>query len=123
MAYGDFKDFPRRTDSDKVLHDKSFGMTKNSNCRGYQHGLASVVYKFFVKKSLGGAVTCARSGTLAMQDKCSTKSEIRELHKPIIGKFEKCKVHSSFKDNIWGADVADMKLISKCNKLFNVYYV
>ena len=24
MAYGDFKDFPRRTAADKVLHDKAF---------------------------------------------------------------------------------------------------
>ena len=33
-----------------------------------------------------------------------------ELHKPIIRKFEKRKVYSS---NIWGADKADMQLISK----------
>ena len=39
-----------------------------------------------------------------------------ELHKQLIGKFKKCKVCSSFKDNIWGADIADMQLISKYNK-------
>ena len=39
-----------------------------------------------------------------------------ELHKPIIRKFKKRKVCSSFKDNIWGADLADMQLISKYNK-------
>ena len=38
-----------------------------------------------------------------------------ELHKPIIKKFKKRKVHSPFIDNIWGADLADMKL-SKFNK-------
>ena len=36
-----------------------------------------------------------------------------ELHKPIIRKFERKKIHSSFKDNIWGTDLADMQLISK----------
>ena len=36
-----------------------------------------------------------------------------ELHKPIIRKFKKRKVHSSFKDNIWGVDLADMQLIRK----------
>ena len=41
-----------------------------------------------------------------------------ELHKPIIRKFEKRKVYSSFRDNIWGADVADMQLLSKFNKGF-----
>ena len=41
-----------------------------------------------------------------------------ELNKPIIGKFKKRKVYSTFKDNIWGADLADRQLISKCNKGF-----
>ena len=40
----------------------------------------------------------------------------KELHKPIIRKFKKRKVYSGFKDNIWGADLADMQLISKFNK-------
>ena len=41
-----------------------------------------------------------------------------ELHKPIIRKFYKINVYSGFKDNIWGADLADMQLISKFNKGF-----
>ena len=41
-----------------------------------------------------------------------------ELHKPIIRKFKKRKVHSSFRDNIWGIDLADMQLLSKFNKGF-----
>ena len=39
-----------------------------------------------------------------------------ELHKQIIRKFKKRKVHSSFRDNIWGVDLADMQLLSKYNK-------
>ena len=39
-----------------------------------------------------------------------------ELHKPIIRKFKRLKVYSSFKDNVWGADLADMQLIIKYNK-------
>ena len=35
-----------------------------------------------------------------------------ELNKPIIRKFDKRKVYPSFKDNIWGADLADMQLIN-----------
>ena len=42
-----------------------------------------------------------------------------ELHKPITRRSEKWKVHSSFKDNIWGADLEDIKLICKYNKGFN----
>ena len=46
----------------------------------------------------------------------SNKELAEELHKPIIRKFKKRKVHSTFIDNIWGADLAGMKLISKFNK-------
>ena len=42
----------------------------------------------------------------------------KELHKPIIRKFKKRKVYTGFKDNIWGADLANMQLISKLNKGF-----
>ena len=41
-----------------------------------------------------------------------------ELHKPIIRKFGKRKVYSSFRDNVWGVDLADMQLLSKFNKGF-----
>ena len=41
-----------------------------------------------------------------------------ELHKPIVTSFKKRTVYSRFKDNIWGADLADMQLISKINKRF-----
>ena len=51
MAYGDFKDLARRTASDKVLRGKAFSIAKNPKYDGYQRGLASMVYKFFDKKS------------------------------------------------------------------------
>ena len=40
------------------------------------------------------------------------------MYKPIIRKFKKRKVHSIFIENIWGADLGDMQLISKFNKGF-----
>ena len=46
----------------------------------------------------------------------SNQELAENIHKPIIRKFEKRKVHSSFVDNIWGFELADMKLISKFNK-------
>ena len=39
---------------------------------------------------------------------------VNELHKPIIRTFTKFKVHSSFKDNSWSADLEQTQLISKC---------
>ena len=45
-----------------------------------------------------------------------------ELHKPSIIKFKKRTVHSKFKDNIWGADLAYMQLINKFNKAFRFLF-
>ena len=50
MAYGDFKDLARRTASDKVLRERAFNIVKNPKYGGYQRSLASVVYKFLIKK-------------------------------------------------------------------------
>ena len=48
---------------------------------------------------------------------------VEELHKSIIRKFDKRKGHSSFLDNIWGADLADMQLISKFDKGIRFLYM
>ena len=80
MAYGDFKDIARRTASDKFLRDKAFNITRSPKYDGYQRGLASMVYKFFDKKSKGGGIANEPNYQLA-----------NELHKPIIRKFLKRK--------------------------------
>ena len=51
MTYGYFKDLPRRTASDKIIHDKAFNIAKNSKYDGYQTGLASIVSECFDKKN------------------------------------------------------------------------
>ena len=51
MAYPEFKDLPRRTASGKVLHDKAFEVVSNQKYDKYQHGLVSIVYKSFDKKT------------------------------------------------------------------------
>ena len=72
-----------------------------------------MVYKFFDKKSSGVNTS---GGAVSRADKSAVKSEImskqelaEELHKTIIRKFEKRKVYSSFKDNIFLAELADMQ--------------
>ena len=104
MAYDKAKDLVRRTQSDKVLRDKAFNIASDPKYDGYQRGLASMVYKFFDKKSSGGGITNEPNYQLA-----------DELHKPIIRKFKKRKVYSSFRDNIWGVDLADMQSLSRYN--------
>ena len=56
MAYGDFKDLPRRTASDKILHDKACDIDKNPKYERYQRALASSVYKIYDKKIHSGSV-------------------------------------------------------------------
>ena len=90
MAYGKSKDLVKRTQSDKVLKDKAFKIASDPKYDGYQRGLASMVYKFFDKKSKGSGIINKPNYQLA-----------NELHKPIIRKFKKRKVYSSFRDNIW----------------------
>ena len=81
MAYGDFKDLARRTASDKFLRDKAFNIAKNPKYDGYQRGLASMVYKFFDKKSAGSGV--------ANNEIKQNLQLAEELHKPILRKLKK----------------------------------
>ena len=90
MAYGDFKDLTRRTDSKKLIRDQAFNIATNPR-----------------KKTSGSGIK---------NENISNKELAEELHKPIIRKFKRRKVYSYFIDNGWGADLADMDLISKFDK-------
>ena len=107
MAYN-FKDLKRKTYADKVLKYKAFKIASDPKYDGYQIVLASMVDKFFEKKSKG----------VGIKNEIKENQQLaNELHKPIIRKFKKTKVYYySFKDNIWGIDLADMQLMSKYNK-------
>ena len=103
MGYGKSEDLAKRTQSEKVLKDKALKIASNPKYDGYQRGLASMIYKFFDEKSSGSGIANEPNYQLA-----------NELHKPIIKKFKKRKVYSSsFRDNIWGVDLADMQSLSK----------
>ena len=200
-AYSESKDLAKRTASDRVLRDKAFNIANNPRYNGYERGLASMVYKFFDKKSQKGgdvhrspsigfdesddevietplqAISClykknpptplgrnkeqvsetSRANSKAKASKTSRAKKVNELsevgeseesplrellgknyesymakrkkraskkneqladelHKPIIRKFEKRKVHNAHMDEIWAADLADMQLLSKKNK-------
>ena len=110
-AYSDSKDLIKRTVADKILKNKAFDTAKYPKYDGYQRELASMVYKCSNKKS-------KRSGAKHINTKLIPQNEqlADELHKPIIRKFKKRKVYSTFKDNIWAADLADMQLLSRYNK-------
>ena len=93
LVYG----LTRTTTLIKVLRDKAFNITKNPKHDEYQRGFASMVCKYFDKKSFG----------------CGVTSEImskQKLGKLSIRKLKKQKVYLTFKDNIWGAGLADIQL-------------
>ena len=113
-AYAGHKDLINRTESDKVLRDNAYDIFSNPEYDGYQRGLASIVYKFFDKKSMAKSSSLARMGSGTAKASSSILAD--ELHKPIIRKFNKKKVYSQFKDNIWRVDLADMQSLSRKNK-------
>ena len=65
MAYGKSKNLTKRTQLDKVLRDKTFKIASNPKYNGYQRELASMVYKFFDKKSCGSGVDAEPNYQLA----------------------------------------------------------
>ena len=65
-----------RTQSDKVLQDKAFKIASDPKYGVYQRALASMIYKFFDKKSSGSGIVNEPNYQRA-----------NELHKPIIRKF------------------------------------
>ena len=72
MAYGKSKDLAKRTKSDNILRDKAFKNARDTKYNEHQRGLASMVYKFFDKKSSGSGVATEPNYQLA-----------NELHKQI----------------------------------------
>ena len=81
MAYRDFKDLLRRT-----VIDKAFNIAKNKKYNGYQRGRASMIHKFYDKKTFGGSVN---------NEIMSNQELAEESNKSIIRKFGKWKEHSS----------------------------
>ena len=77
---------PRRKAADFLLPDKAFNIARNPRYNRYQHGLTSLVYKYFDKKSSGSGV---RNEIMQSQEIAE------ELHDQTIKKFEKLKVYSS----------------------------
>ena len=92
MARGDFKDLTRRTVSDKILHGKAFKVAKNPKYTEYQKVHSS-----------GGVATLADKSAFKNENMFN-KELAEKLPKPIIIR----KVHSSFIDNVWGANLVDL---------------
>ena len=111
-AYAKYKDVENRLISDQKLRNSAYDIASNPEYDGYQRGLASMVYKFFDSK-----VAPLDKKTMSGKGTKNNKILAEELHKPAIKKFNKSKVYSQFRNNIWGVDLADMQSLSKKNKI------
>ena len=128
-AYAKFKDVENRLISDQKLRNSAYDIASNRKYDGYQRGLASTVYRFFDSKvaprdkkfmsGKGNAKHAAKTSSLErsfLERTENNKILAEELHKPVIKKFNKRKVYSQLRDNIWGVDLADTQSLSKKNK-------
>ena len=87
MAYGKSEDLVKRTQSDKVSKNKAFKIASDPK---YD--------KFFDKKSKRSSIVASLANKSANKPNYQLADE---LHKPIIRKFKKREVYSSYRDNIW----------------------
>ena len=106
MVYGKSKDLTKRIQSYKVLRDKVFKIASDPKYDRYQRGIASMVYKFFDKKSSGNGFETEPNYQLS-----------NELRRQIIRKFKRRKVYSFLRERQYlGCYLADIQSLSKYNK-------
>ena len=116
-AYAKYRDVENRLISDQKLRNIAY----DPKYDGYHRGLAGMVYKFFHskiaplnKKTMPGKCSAKHTAKPSSLERTgNNKILIEELHKPVIKKFNKKKVYSQFRDNIWGIGLADMQSLSK----------
>ena len=89
------------------MKDRAYEIDRNCKYDGYQRALASMVYRFFDKKTGSGVSV--------------NKNLPEELHKPVTEKFKRGKLYARFRDNIWVTDLAEMGSLSSKNR--NVKYL
>ena len=106
-VYSESNNLYKRIILDKILKNSAYEITRNGGYNKYERALASMVYKFFNKKTGSGVSV--------------NKQLAEELHKPVSKKFKRMKVYVRFKVNIWAADLAEMESLSSKNK--NVKYL
>ena len=87
MVYGDFKDLPKRTASDKVLRDKTFNIAKYSKYDGCQRGPSSMFTNILIKSPFTSLADKPTFGGAVKNEITSNERLPKELYKPINRKF------------------------------------
>ena len=87
------------------MKHRDYKIAINPKYDRYHRGLASIVYKFFDKKTGSGAKASVNEGLA------------QELHKPVIKKFKTRKLYATFKNIIWPTDLTEMRSLSSKNRV------
>ena len=102
MASRNFKDLPRSTAAVNVLWDKAFNIDKNPKYEAYQRRLASAFWLDWV--------------VLPIIITHTKKNQLTNYTSPLLENLKNEKKYSTFINNTWDADLADMQLLSKFNE-------
>ena len=97
------------------MKDRAYEIARNCKHDGYQTPLASMVYKYFNKKTGSGGLVTSNMGA-SVNEKLA-----EELQTTTMKKFKRRKVYARFKDIIWAVDLAEMGPLSSKNH--NVKYL
>ena len=118
-ACGPFTKHEQRIQKFKETGDTNYIYMNELDKACFSHDAAYSDSKDLTKRTVADKISKNKAFDIAKDPKYDgyqNEELANELHKPIIKKFEKREVYSAFKDNIWGADLADMQLLSKYNK-------
>ena len=102
ITYGDFKDLAKTTAFEKYDAINHFILLKIQNVMDTKE----ILLQWFTNISIKSPLLLRQEQELFLKNQHLAK----EFHKTIVRKFKRCRVYSSFNDNIWGADLADMQL-------------
>ena len=104
MVYGKSNNLAKRPQSNKVL--KLLKLQVVQNLMVTKKDLDQWFTSFLIKSLVEVVLPLG----------LPTNQLANELHRQVIRKFKRRKVYSSFRDNMCGIDLADMKSLSKYNK-------
>ena len=100
-AYNKYKNSVNRKQSDIVVRNKALKIATDPRVNGYQRSLAAMVYKFINERTKG-------LGLNFVKNSLNNEMLAKELHKQIIRNFKRRKLYSSFIDNSWDVELADI---------------
>ena len=119
-ACGPFNKNKERIQKFKQTGDTNYIYKNELDKSCFQHDMAYGDFKDLVRITASDKIL--RDKAFNNNNNKQNMQLAKIFHKPIIRNFKKRAVYSGFKDNVWGAYLADMQLISTFNKGFRFLF-